>query len=132
MKPDPFWYTPGPTMWVGPNTRVATLGNELADKRDILVALAEQLDIPDSSPISEMTWDDLVALLSELDWPAVESVASVVLFHVDLPEMQDDVLAVYLDALRRALDGRGEERPRLVVAFPAEAQQRVATLTRPG
>lgn len=132
MKPDPFWYTQGPTVWVGASTRVVTLGQEHADKHAIFFALAEQLEIPDSGPASDLTWDDMVALLSELDWPAVASVGTVVLFHVGLPEMADDVLAVYLDALRRALDGRGTERPRLVVAFPAEAHQRVATLARPG
>lgn len=129
-KADPFWYTPGPSVWVGASSRVVTLGPSLADKGALMFSIAEQLEIPDAIPASDMTWDDLVARLSELDWPAVSEVGSVVLFHLALPGFRDELLAVYLDALRRALDGRGSESPRLVVAFPVAAHQRVATLIR--
>jgi len=130
MKADPFWYTPGPSVWVGHSSRVVTLGPNLADKSALLFSIAEQLEIPDARPASEMTWDDLVACLSELDWPAVASVGTVVLFHFALPRFRDELLAVYLDALRRALDGRGNEQPRLVVAFPVAVHQKVTTLSR--
>jgi len=132
MKADPFWYTVGPTVWVGGRSAVAMLGHDVASKQDVLLELSEQLEMPDAMPASDMTWDDLVVRLSELDWPAVETVDTVALVHLALPDMSDDVLAVYLDALRRALDGRGDEAPRLVVAFPQSAQPRVATLSRPG
>ena len=132
MKADPFWYTHGPSVWVGDRSAVAMLGPRVSDKQALLLELFEQLAVPDSAPAGDMTWDDLVTLLSELDWPAVVAKDTVALVHLALPSFSDDVLAVYLDALRRALDGRGDETPRLVVAFPQSAQSRVATLSRPG
>ncbi len=132
MKTDPFWYTLGPSLWTGQRSVVATLGPGIDNKPALLTELAEQLGMPDDAPASGMTWDDLVARLSELDWPAVEDADVVAILHVAVPRFSDDVLAVYLDALRRAIDGRGREKPRLIVAFPNAAHMRVATLTRPG
>lgn len=129
MKSDPFWYSP---VWAGSRSVVAMLGSEIDSKQALLIELATQLGLPDDVPPSHMTWDELVALLSELDWEPVESADSVVLMHTAVPSLPDDVLAVYLDALRRAIDGRGNERPRLVVVFPNTAQGHVTTLARPG
>lgn len=132
MKPDPFWYTPGPTLWVGGEARVVMLGSEQVDKLAMASSLVEQLQAPDAMPPGEMTWDDVAALLSELDWPEVEGAHAVVIFHVAVPDMPEDTLAVYLDVLRRAIAARGKREPRLVAAFPLEAHAVVSELARPG
>ncbi len=129
MKSDLFWYTHGPTVWVGSNAKVATLGAKVPDTQSLFGAIAEQLGFPEGP---ETSWDGLVRRLSELDWPAVCDSGTVVLFHLGLPSFREELLAVYLDSLRRALDGRGDEKPRLVIAFPAAAHARVTTLVRPG
>ncbi|MCC6620888.1 MAG: hypothetical protein IT385_06515 [Deltaproteobacteria bacterium] len=129
MKSDPFWYSP---VWAGPRSVVAMIGADVGSKQALLIELANQLGMPDDVPPSHMTWDDLVAQLSELDWEPVEGADAVVLMHTAMPALPDDVLAVYLDALRRAIDGRGNERPRLVVVFPSAAQSYVSALARPG
>jgi len=129
MKSDPFWYAP---VWAGQRSIVAMLGADVDSKQALLIELARQLSMPDDVPPSHMTWDDLVAQLSELDWDPVEAADAVVLMHTAVPSLPDDVLGVYLDALRRAIDGRGNETPRLVVVFPGSAQAHVTSLVRPG
>jgi RNAse (barnase) inhibitor barstar len=94
------------------STFIASLPTELANKKELLRALASALKFPD---YFGNNWDALDECLRDLDW--LEE-AEIRLEHPDFTKLPENDFRIYMDILRDAVDCWQEDGSKdLIVSF---------------
>ena len=92
---------------------VATVRKGLSSRADLLLELAEVLELPD---YFGENWDALSDCLRDLSWIDERRI---VLIHEDVPRIGNDELSTYVDVLKESVNDWAKcGRHELIVVFP--------------
>lgn len=123
---DPFVYADDVECVGIKHAHVALVPSGLEGRDALFRCLVRQLALPDYFGAN---WDAFEECLRDLSW--IDS-NRVVLFHQELPALDDDQLSTYLEILRDAvIDWRRDVDDEFVVGLPLSARDRVSRLPRP-
>lgn len=102
---------------------VAVVGLGIRTREKLFDVLRRELRLPD---YFGKNWDALSDCLRDLSWIDERRV---VIEHMDLPQLDEKDLAIYVDVLAECVqDWKAVDHHQLVVVFPAAVRETVAVL----
>lgn len=118
-----FLFTDGNVQQIPGRGYVAHVPSGIYDRHGLFSALKAELQFP--SYFGD-NWDALADCLRDLSWISEHRV---IIWHDELPRMDDQSLRIYLSVLLESIkDWKEGEAHELVVIFPPDSQARATSL----